>query len=267
MLFRSKGNMPLKRDFTPKNFFPDCIRVKPLRGLVLNSVGLSNPGLSQLLLEGKWQERTSPFFISIMSTEDNTQKRLSEIRALIEMLREHQEDFSAPFGLQINLSCPNTAHDPRELIGESEAILDIAGTLGVPVMPKYSIASAPIDAILKLQSHPACDAICVSNTLPFGWRELDWKKIWGTNISPLAKLGGGGLSGAILCPLVCDWIWNLRKAGFTKPINGGGGILFPEDVTSYHDSGASSIFLGSVATLRPWRVGKIIQHANTLNWR
>lgn len=122
-------------------------------------------------------------------------------------------DFSAPFGLQINLSCPNTGHDPHELIGESAKVLEIASSLGVPIMPKYSIASAPIKAVFRLNDHPYCDAICVSNTLPFGWQGIDWKSVWGSTTSPLAKLGGGGLSGKTLRPLVCEWIMRLRDAG------------------------------------------------------
>ncbi len=260
-----KGNMSLTKNYTPKNPFPRCVKVKLRRGVMLNSVGLSNPGLSALL--NKWQRRTEPFFISIMSLAETPTQRLSEMRIMVELLRIYKEISSTPFGLQINLSCPNTGHDPGELIGESAKVLEIAGSLGVPVMPKYSIASAPIEAVLQLNKNPNCDAICVSNTLPFGWKEIDWQKVWGSKTSPLAKLGGGGLSGAVLRPLVCEWITRLREAGFTKPINGGGGILCPEDVKHYHNAGASSIFLGSVAALRPWRVKSIIKQANNLDWR
>lgn len=265
-LLSRKGNMPLARDYTPKNLFPRCVRVKPGRGAILNSVGLSGPGLGALLGTGKWQARKEPFLISIMSLADTPQRRLEELRLMVEMLKFCKDSFSAPIGLQINLSCPNTGHDPKELIGESAKVLEIANTLGVPVMPKYSIASAPIEAVIQLNDDPNCDAICVSNTLPFGWKGVDWQKAWGSTTSPLKKFGGGGLSGEILRPLVCEWITDLRDAGFTKPINGGGGIIRPEDVDEYHAAGASSIFLGSVAVLRPWRVRSIIHRANSLKW-
>lgn len=233
---------------------------------MLNSIGLSNPSLGALLGTGKWQKRKQPFLLSIMSLADTPKRRSEELRIMVEMIGFCQDGFSAPFGLQINLSCPNTEHDPHELIDESAGVLDIASTLGVPIMPKYSIASAPIQAVLRLNDHPGCAAICVSNTLPFGWPGVDWQSVWGSKTSPLAKLGGGGLSGKTLRPLVCEWIKRLREAGFTKSINGGGGIMCPEDVIHYHEAGASSIFLGSVATLRPWRVRTIIKQANKLNW-
>ena len=260
------GNMELTRKYTPRSLVPRCVKVKPLRGVALNAVGLSNPGLGALLGVGTWQKQTRPFLISIMSLAASPEKRLAELRLMIEMIGLAKDDFSAPFGLQINLSCPNTGHDPGELIGESARVLESAAALGVPLMPKYSIASAPIEAIRALNDHAACDAICVSNTLPFGWQGIDWQRVWGSTTSPLAKLGGGGLSGAVLRPLVCAWIAGVREAGFTKPINGGGGIMCCADVDHYHDAGASSVFLGSVALMRPWRVKKIITHANTLDW-
>lgn len=266
-LLPHKGNMPLTRHYTPRYPLPGCVNTKPLRGVMLNSVGLSNPGLGALLGTGKWQKRTKPFFLSIVALADTPKKRFEELRLMVETIGFAKESFSAPFGLQINLSCPNTGHDPRELIGESTEILEIATSLGVPVMLKYSIASAPLEAILELNDHPGCDAICVSNTLPFGWQSVDWQDVWGRKTSPLAKLGGGGLSGKILCPLVCEWIGHLRNVGFTKPINGGGGILSPEDISRYHDAGASSVFLGSIVVLRPWRMQATIDKANNLNWR
>jgi len=266
-LMPRKGNMPLTRNYAPRHPLPGCIKAKPLRGVMLNSVGLSNPGLGTLLGTGEWQKRTTPFLLSIMSLADTPKRRLEELRLMVEMIGFAKDGFSAPFGLQINLSCPNTGHDPRELIGESAKVLEVAASLGVPVMPKYSIASAPIQAVRELGDHSSCDAICVSNTLPFGWQGVDWQSVWGSKTSPLAKLGGGGLSGKTLCPLVCDWIARLREAGFAKPINGGGGILCSEDVKRYHGAGASSIFLGTVAVLRPWRVREIISQANNLDWR
>lgn len=265
-LLPRKGNMRLTEQYRPRDILPACIKVKPFKGLMLNSVGLSNPGIGLLLGTGRWQSRTEPFLISVMTLAGTTDKRLEELRIIIDTIGFEMDKFSAKFCIQINLSCPNTEHDPSELIAEVAESIEIASSLGVPIMPKFSIASAPIQAIMELNSNPNCDAICVSNTLPFGWNGVG-KDVWGSKISPLEKLGGGGLSGKVLLPLVCEWITRLRDAGFTKPINGGGGILCSDDVYRYHEAGASSIFLGSVALLRPWRVEEIINHANNLTWK
>jgi dihydroorotate dehydrogenase len=102
----------------------------------------------------------------------------------------------------------------------------------------------------------------------FGSSRLNWNHIWGSDVSPLIEFGvPGGLSGEPLRELNCNWIRDLRKAGFTKPINGGGGIFHPRHVLEYRDAGASSIFLGSIASLRPWNVQPCIKQANSITWR
>ncbi|MBI4121277.1 MAG: hypothetical protein HY457_03410 [Parcubacteria group bacterium] len=262
----NEGNMPLTEQYTPRDLFPDCIKVKIVPRLALNAVRLSNPGLEALLGTGLWQMRTEPFLISFMSLAETAEKRLDEYRAAVDMLGGAKDQFSAPFGFQPNLSCPNTGHKPSELINESTKVLEVLAPLGVPVVPKYSVASAPVRAVLELNQNPNCDAICVSNTIPWGWSEINWENVWGSKDSPLARLGGGGLSGAILKPFVCKWIGALRNAGFTKPINGGGGIFSRGDIWDYRSAGASSVFLGSVAMLRPWRVRGLIKEANQLVW-
>ena len=260
------GNMDLRRDYTPRELVPDCIKAKPLRGSMLNAVGLSGPGLYPLLESFRWQYRTEPFWISVMSVADSPDARLQELDLIVHHLDDWRTVFRAPFGLQINVSCPNTGHDTSELAAEAVKVVDIAAQLDVPIMLKFSIDSVPIEVVMELDQHLDCDAICVSNTLRFGWDQIDWQKAWGSNKSPLEHLGGGGLSGDALRPLVCDWIKRVRDIGFTKPINGGGGSMPPNPVGQYRNAGASSVFIGSVAALRPWRVKSIINMANAINW-
>lgn len=261
-----EGNMPLTDRYTPREWIPLCIRTKILRGVILNAVGVSNPGIKSLIDCDLWQRRRTPFFLSIMSVAPTRGERLAELRALLTILATRMDEVT-PYGVQINLSCPNTKSDPHALIDEVVAVLDIVEDYDIPTLLKLSIASAPVKVVAEFTEHEGCNGICVSNTIPFGWRQIDWRRVWGSTTSPLAYLGGGGLSGAPLRPLVCEWIARLRDEGFEKPINGGGGILSIEDVDHYHRAGASSIFLGSVVVLRPWRVKSIIQYAHSLTWR
>lgn len=262
------GNIKKSRGIL-EYLFPSWARVKIFSGHTLNAMGLPNDGIEAFLKCGKLQKMTEPLFISIMAVEDTPEKRMDELKAMVDIIGEHKNEFSAPFGLQINRSCPNLRHDVIgdiiNFVKESVKGFEIASALGVPIMEKYAIDTTPVQAVKELENHPSCDAICVSNTVKFGWKGLG-KKIWGTDVSPLAHLRGGGLSGPALLPYVCRWIEKLRDAGFTKPINGGGGIFCPADVDTYHKAGASSIFVGTVATYHPWRVAGIIQHANKLKW-
>jgi len=262
------GNMPLKKDgITPHDLFPSCVVARPLKGIALNAVGLSGPGADFLFRQGRWQQRTDPFFFSFMSVEQTRDERIAELREFVALFATHLPHFRARVGLQINYSCPNVGLHVEELAREVDEGLLIASSLNIPLMPKLNVV-APVELAFEISKHPECDALCVSNTIPWGGlpEKIDWEKLFKTSESPLAHLGGGGLSGAPLLSLVSEWVSHARRAGITKPINAGGGILQPNDVDVLHQSGATSVFLGSIAMLRGWRVRRTIARAHKLSW-
>lgn len=261
-----KGNMPLRADgITPRDFKPQCIVVKPWSGVALNAVGLSGPGAEALFKDCRWQARTRPFMISFMAVAPTRAARREELAAFVALFRQYLSRMNAPIGLQINFSCPNVGLGHDDLIEEVTDALSIAGVLRIPLMPKVSVL-LPIDAACIIAMHPACDGFCVSNTIPWGALpdRVNWRKLFGSETSPLAHLGGGGLSGKPLLPLVAEWVRAARAAGITKPINAGGGIMAPRDVDVLVKAGASSVFLGTIAILRPHRLRATIRRAYDL---
>jgi dihydroorotate dehydrogenase len=260
-----EGNMPLADDFEPKEWFPRCIKTKWRKAAMLNSKRFSNPGLPALLDSGRWQERKRPFWISLGSISEKPADRLRDFERMARALEPYRKQFKAPFGLQPNPSCINTGHDLRALMAESFQMLDILGSLGVPLVPKYSIEGTSARGVLQLQDSPHCDGICVSNTVSYKYAGLG-KKIWGREVSPLAHLGGGAISGPELCPMVCSWICQAREIGFAKYINGGGGVFDRDAVVRFWDADANSVYIASVIPMRPWRVKSIIDQANALPW-
>jgi len=264
---------PRKGNIRPWQLFPPCIVTSFRHRVILNAVGLRNKGIVRMLQQKEWQKRTEPFFLSFMAvgqdneTDDTSKKRLDRTRMFADVLGAHKDDFAALFGLQVNFSCPNAGVDPSKIIDEALQSLDALSTLKIPFMAKFNVV-VPSRAIQKIAEHPSCDAICVSNTIP--WKDLadaQKKLLSKDGESPLKKYGGGGLSGRPLLPLVAEWVYRARDVGITKPINAGGGVLCPYDVDILHSAGASSMFLGSVAVLSPDRVQGIIKRANELNWR
>lgn len=274
-----EGNMPMgKNRLTPKELMPKCIlpNFQPgniflslkmfLGGYMLNAVGLSGPGAKALFEDGRWQKRTSPFFVSFMSVASTPKERSLETEEFVRLFAQYLPGFKTKVGLQINYSCPNIGLDPSFLVDEAKTGLEIAHRLHIPLMPKFNIL-VPVDAAREISRSIYCDAICVSNTIH--WNDLpklgiDRKKLFGSDISPLAKFGGGGLSGKPLLPLIVNWLTRAEAADFLKPINAGGGILSPNDIAPLYGADALSIFIGSVASLRPWRVRKIIKKTNLL---
>lgn len=266
-LWPRKGNLSLGADgITPREFFPRCIKVYPWQGVVLNAVGLSGPGAKALLEKGEWQKKSDPFFLSFMATGDYRQQRIAEMRLFVEMLQGRKSYFQAPFGLEINFSCPNVGLNTEELVGEVGEVLDIAGKLDIPLVPKFNALVAP-ETARAITDHSACDAIVVSNTIPFGQlpSKIYWQGTFGLKNSPLAHLKGGGLSGRPLLSVVLEWIIAARRAGIRKPIIGCGGILSRPDIILMRNAGASAVQLGSVCLLRPWRLKRMIGFANKLS--
>ncbi len=259
------GNMPMQpHSITPREFWPECIVVKPFKGVVLNAVGLSGPGLQWLLDRELWQRMTEPFFMSFMSVEKEAEIRLEETKWYVDKLKPRLRDFKAPVGQEINFSCPNVGLHPEELIGEVAQTLTIMSELGVPLVPKFN-AMMPPEIARQIAEHPACDAICISNTIPWGQLpdRIDWKGLFGSEESPLKEFGNGGLSGKPLFPIVREWVIDARRAGLTKPINAGGGVLGPVQAESLLEAGADAIALGTIAMLRPWRMRRTIEAATS----
>lgn len=262
------GNLELSADgLTPKKRFPDCVVVNFRKGVALNAVGLSGPGAKKLFDQNIWVSWPEPFFVSFTPVSETVAERLDETKRFVEILDAHSKGFRAPFGLQINMSCPNIGKkDSDDFLSEAAAILKIANALQVPLMPKLSVTT-PVQIGVEIARLPECDALCVSNTIPWGSfpDQISWRELFGSEESPLKKYGGGGLSGAALMPLVEKWVDDaVHKLGTSKPINAGGGILSAADVDRMKTAGASSIFIGSVAFLRGWRVKKIIQRAHDI---
>ncbi len=261
------GNMPMREDrITPREYLPRCIAVKPFKGIALNAIGLSGPGAKVLLAKNRWQFHRHPFFLSFMSVSATMNERFDELEGFIKLLATQRTKFESPFGLQLNFSCPNVGVSSKtdELISEIEIALDIAAILNIPLVPKLNIL-APPSIVRRLEAHPACDAVCVSNTLPFGAlpERLDWEKLWPFG-SPLLKRKlntpiAGGLSGKNLFPLVRRWVQRARACSAHFPINAGGGILTPDNAISLLQDGADSVFIASMAFLRPWNVKKTIR--------
>ncbi len=155
----------------PKELFPRCVKVYPFKGLVLNSVSLSGPGAENLLQRGKWQKRTEPFMISFMSIAKTRDERIKEAIKFIQLILREMKNFQAPFGIQINISCPNTGHSTQDLLLDAFAILEVFSCLRVPLDLKIGVADAlevGIDFVKEIENSGLCDCLTCSNTISWG---------------------------------------------------------------------------------------------------
>lgn len=259
------GNMNLDENYQPKDFLPGCIKAFPFRGAMLNAVGLSGPGAESLFSTGNWQAISKPFFISFMATGASWFQRLTAAQSFSRLLQKRLPEFKAPIGLQINISCPNIGHDTTELSREAIEILKVfRPALNLPIDVKVN-ALIKTEVALAIQNSGLCDVLTVANTVPWAAGDnIEWKKFSHKGDSPLANLGGGGLSGQPIRDTVLAAVRRLRRAGVDMPIKAGGGIMQAKDVDRYVVSGANAVEIGTVIVLRPWRVRSIIQRADEL---
>ncbi len=206
-----------------------------------------------------------------MSVGATFQEKRDEFREFKTMLRIKQRRFQTTgLGLQVNYTCPNTGHRVdasahEELEAAIIRDMEEAHDLDVAFIPKINVLLS-IRQALKIAEHPRCNALCDSNTIPWGElsEDIDWKGLFGSDTSPLDKYGGGGLSGAPITKLVARWVnrYN-RESHLGKPLIAGGGIMCAKDARYLlgYDC-VHSVFIGTAAILRPWRVKSIIDAAH-----
>lgn len=214
-----------------------CIRF--LNGGTLNSIGLSNPGINW------WYKKIGPKIDSSKKAivgsifSDN----IEELKEMADMLN----DFDL-VGLEINRSCPNTKGDCLQNASDIvKSCHTLHKTSRFPLILKLSVAH-PIDEILP-KITDTIEAISV-NSVP-------WSIIFPDKKSPLAHLGGGGISGKIAQPFT----WNLVRKLVAKsdiPVIGPG-VWEYSDIEKLRNIGAKAISFGSIFLRYPYRPTKFVR--------
>ena len=261
---KGRGNMRLNpRTLQPVDFLPSCIKVYPRSQSTLNSVGLSGPGLKDLLDRGFWQTWEKPFMISVAPESKEPADIITELGIFSRMLLKELPRFLSPVVVILNVTCPNIGHGQKNIITEGLAGLEALSPLRLPIFLNLNVLVDPSVAYMFSQN-PVCRGLFLTNSIPFGRmpERIPWEKLFGKT-SPLQKFGGGGLSGPMLLPIVEDWLINFRK-NYSPffPVIAGGGVFSPEDGLRLCKAGASGIFIGTMSMHRPWRVQPTIQAVN-----
>ncbi len=278
----NRGNMEMKKDgITPADFFPKCVYITPrlyMLGVTLNAVGLNNPGAERALNEFGWENYPTPFMVSFSPEGVTATERIENTKTFVDAFNTSPVGRSVrkDIGFQLNISCPNTKHNPAELAGEAEGLLSATEELRIPKVVKIN-ALTPMEAALRIARHPACNAISPTNTIPYGQLPgaIDWVGMFGSQDpqhSPLAQRYGGnpnmagGLSGKPIRPVICDWVAQAKREGMLEHchINGGGGIMEADDINEFARVGAGSVSLGVIGMLRPWRMVGCIHRAKAM---
>ncbi len=207
-----------------------CIRFLP--GGTLNAVGLTNPGIDW------WCREIGPTV--------NSAKRplvgsiLGEVWDLVRMAKMLNE-FDL-VGLEINASCPNTKEDiltnTSKVIESCEIVRKISR---FPIILKLSVVHDVKAIVPKVEG--IVEALAI-NSVP-------WSIAFPNRKSPLAHLGGGGVSGKIAQPFTWRLVDTLAKLTHLPVI--GPSVWDYGDIETLRIIGASAIGFGSIFLRYPWR--------------
>ncbi len=245
----------------PKNIYVDRKNM-----CTLTTNGFNNLGVINIISSYESNEETDPFQISFIPVAKTKKERLNELDQFITLLLSTDKNFKAKIGLQINTNYLESETGIPDIL-ETMEMLDMCKPLvsiGVAIIPRISIEMSLQD-VIKIGEHKNTHAIVTSDEIHYGSmpEKIDWSKLFKKN-SALLKLDNpilGKISGTPILPLVLKQIRDIRGAGFTKHINGRGGIMSGKDVFEMYTAGANSISLDTSIILKPFEIGSIRRRA------
>ena len=217
-------------------------RVAEFGGGMLNSIGLTNPGLALTKREKlPWLRSNVRNAQVLVSLAGHTAEEYFE---LIEGL-DGEDGF---LGFEVNLSCPNDAKrggPPFAL--DVTAVAEILAGCRVrtqrPLLAKLAPNDPDLAGTARVATDSGADGLTLVNTLPGLLLRSDTGE-------PELGAGTGGVSGPALRPVGLRAVQEARKAT-DLPLLGVGGVLAAEDAVAYARAGASLVQIGTATFAAP----------------
>jgi len=208
---------------------------------MLNSIGLENPGVQELISK-KLPEarRLGTNLVASLAGESE-----EEFEALVKIL-EPEPGIAA---IELNISCPNVKAggmafglDPQVAGG---LVRRVRQHTRRTLIPKLTPNAADLPAVARACEEAGADAIALINT--FSGMAIDVR-------SRRPKLGAnfGGLSGPAIKPAALLRVYQVAQA-VQVPVVGMGGIWDAEDALEFIIAGASAVEVGTAVFVDPRR--------------
>jgi dihydroorotate dehydrogenase (NAD+) catalytic subunit len=223
--------------------------IAEFNGGLINSVGLTNPGIAEGLeeVEKFHQNLDGVVIVSVFGANAGEFVQLSKA----------VNDSSADI-LELNLSCPNVEDEfkrPFALMPDkiTEIVTAVKAVSNIPVLAKLSPNANDISAIAILTEAAGADGLTMINTLGHGM------VVDAIARRPVLRNNFGGISGPCIKPLAIKLIHDAYKV-VKIPILGTGGISTGLDAIEMMMAGASAIGVGSAVYDQGLDVFKTIRH-------
>ncbi len=240
--FSFKGTTKDKRFGNPTPRIAECER-----GMI-NSVGLQNPGVSDVI-KNELPKLKKCFNKPVMANVSGFS--VDEYVYTVEML----EGESQIGWFEVNVSCPNVHGGGMSFGTSPEAAAEVTAAVrkvtNKPLIIKLSPNVTDIVSIAKACEAAGADGISLINTL-LGMRiDLKTKK-------PVIANKMGGFSGPAIKPVAIRMVYQVYDA-VKIPIVGGGGVSSAEDVIEMMLAGATAVEVGAANLTDPYASKKIIE--------
>ena len=213
---------------------------------MLNSIGLTNPGLDAFIAEKvpPLQALPTARIVSIAGTSNDE---------FAEMARRFN-DIPNVDALELNISSPNMK-DGGQLFGcREQAAHDVAAAVKaasrLPVIVKLTPNVTDVAAVAAAVEEGGADGIALINTL------LGLAVDAGTRRPVLGNITGG-LSGPAIKPVALAMVWRVADT-VSIPIVGMGGIATARDAIEFLIVGASAVQIGTTTFINPWAALEIV---------
>ncbi|MBR7186322.1 MAG: dihydroorotate dehydrogenase [Clostridia bacterium] len=220
-------------------------RIAESRGVILNAVGLQNPGVEAFI------EHDLAWLKSKTRVVANVAGRTLEDYAGICARLDGLVDF-----IELNISCPNVrsggmafgirACDVKEVTHVAKSALK-----KTPLIVKLSPNVESIAANARAAEEGGADCISLINTLTGMAIDIERRK-------PIIANNTGGVSGAGVKPIAVRMVYEASHA-VTIPVIGMGGITCAEDAIEFLMAGASAVQVGTQNFTDTLACPKIIQ--------
>ena len=224
-------------------------RIAESRGVILNAVGLQNPGVEHFIEHDlAWLKSTGTAVIANVAG-----KTLDDYRAICERL-DGLVDM-----VELNISCPNVKSGGMAFGIKPQSVEEVAkiaksALKKTPLMVKLSpnVESIAVNALAA--ENGGADAISLINTLTGMAIDIERRK-------PIIANNTGGVSGAGIKPIAVRMVYDAAHA-VKIPVVGMGGITCAEDAIEFLMAGATAVQVGTANFTDPYAMPKIIKGLN-----
>lgn len=232
-------------------------RVSEGGGVMVNSVGLANPGVERVRAEKlPWlatRLRRAQVFVSVAG------HTVSEYCEIV----EHLEPETGFLGFELNLSCPNVPMDGVPFALDAEMLATVVSRVRCvtdrPLLIKLAPNSPDIGAAAEAAVAAGGDGVTLVNTMPGMVIDPETRR-------PRLGAGGGGLSGPALLPVGVYAVWQARRR-VRAPLVGVGGVRGHRDCIQYLLAGASLVQVGTATFADPRAAARIVRGLSAFGHR